>query len=262
MNKEDYIFTVVMPIYNAEEYLKKSLDSFVDQSFKDFQLIMIDDQSSDDSVAICEQYTKEYENFKLIQHKENQGVSAARNTGIHEANSQYITFVDSDDWVDPEYLAFFVEAFEENDIDLACCGFMVETDKNSKQKGIFKNTGAVVDRNELLKRIISANGSVMGYAWNKAYKLELIKKNDLSFATDVNLMEDAIFNVQYVSTTDNFYYSTKPLYHYYQRKNSTSHNYFAINNIKDVSVANFRIHKQIIQNMGEQLDLDTNSKKK
>ncbi|MGR3742435.1 glycosyltransferase family 2 protein [Companilactobacillus sp. DQM5] len=258
--ENSYKITVVMPVYNAEQYLNRALTSFVNQTFKNFQLIIVDDNSTDGSVKICEDFLTTNKNFKLIKHKENLGVSAARNTGIKGADSEFITFVDCDDWVDKEYLEFFIDSFKRHDVDMVSCGFMIETDKTSKSKGIFKNTGSITDRNDMLKRIISVNGTVMGYTWNKAYKLKKIIDNHLEFSTDVNLMEDAIFNVQYVSATNSFYYCTDPLYHYYQRKNSASHNYFDWDNIKDVGIANYRIHKQIIQNIGEQIDIDNKEK--
>lgn len=249
-----YNFTVVMPVYNAAEYIEKALESFEQQTFKDFQLLMVDDLSTDNSIEICNEFVEKNDNFRLVRHTKNQGVSVARNTGLREADSELITFADCDDWVDENYLQFFAEVFEEYDVDLASCGFMVETDKSSKPKGFIKSSGKIIERNEMLQRIVSVNGTVMGYTWNKAYKLATIRENELTFATDVGLMEDAIFNVQYTSATDKFYYSTDPLYHYYQRKNSASHTYFDLNNIKNVGVANFRIHKQIIQNIREQLD--------
>ncbi|GKQ43252.1 glycosyl transferase [Companilactobacillus sp. RD055328] len=249
-----YKITVVIPVFNAADYLEKALSSFERQTFKDFQLILVDDKSSDNSVEICERYIENNKNFKLVKHTTNQGVSAARNTGIKLANSELITFADCDDWVEANYLEYFVDTFNKYDLDLSACGFMIETEKSSKPKGLIKESGKLIKRNEMLQRIISVNGTVMGYTWNKAYKLDVIRNNELTFATDVGLMEDAIFNVQYTSATDRFYFSSDPLYHYVQRKNSASHAYFDLNNIKDVGVANFRIHKQIIQNIGDQID--------
>lgn len=249
-----------MPVYNGSEYLKRAIESFKVQSFQDFELIMVDDKSSDDSVEICKKYSKENENFRLIEHSSNLGVSEARNTGLKAAKGELVVFVDCDDWVDRDYLEFFTTTIEKYDVDMVTCGFMVETDKSSHAKGVFQNNGTVIDRNEMFQRIVSLNGTVMGYTWNKVYKLDIITKNNLKFASDVDLMEDAIFNVQYASVANKFYYTTEPYYHYYQRKNSATHKYFDFDNVKDVGVANFRIHKQMLQNLGEQLTKDKGSK--
>lgn len=249
-----------MPVYNGSEYLKRAIESFEAQYFKDFELIMVDDKSLDNSAEICESYCEKNDNFSLLKHTTNLGVSETRNSGLKVANGELVVFVDCDDWVDKDYLEFFADTIEKYDVDMVSCGFMVETDKNSRAKGLFQNSGTVIDRNEMLQRIVSLSGTVMGYTWNKVYKLDIIKENNLKFAEDVDLMEDAIFNVQYASAARKFYYTTEPYYHYYQRKNSATHKYFDLENVKDVGVANFRIHKQMLQNLGEQITKDKGSK--
>jgi len=119
--------SVVIPVYNVESYINRCVDSLLDQSFTDFDLVLVDDGSLDNSGAICDEYEKKDKRICVI-HKANWGLSDARNVGIEWAltnsNSEWITFIDSDDWVHPDYLRYLYRAVCENDVELSVVKFM------------------------------------------------------------------------------------------------------------------------------------------
>ena len=236
-----------MPIYNVADYIERAIDSFDKQTNSNFEVLMVNDGSTDESQTVCEKIVSSHENYRLINHEKNRGISAARNTGIENAEGDLITFADADDWVEPQYVDFFITSYVSNPgLDLACCGFYIEDEKGSNMKEKIIEQG-LVDRNDIVRKITAMNTTVMGYAWNKAYRVDVIKENNLTFDTDINLMEDQIFNVAYATKTSSFFYDSTPLYHYVQRKKSLSHKY-GIDNVRNVGVANYRINKMIIQN--------------
>ena len=114
--------SLVMPVYNVEKYLKRALESVQTQTFKNFELIIVNDGSTDGSKAIAESFCEKNENFILI-NQENQGPSVARNTGLKVCKGDYIGFMDSDDYLEPEFLESLYTAATENDADIACCNF-------------------------------------------------------------------------------------------------------------------------------------------
>jgi len=122
--------SVIVPVYNVEKYLAKCIDSILAQTFTDFECILINDGSPDNSPAICDEYAKKDERMKVI-HKENGGVSSARNTGLDIAQGEWITFADSDDWVDENYLELMYSNAIKNNCDLSICGFKSVDEKGN-----------------------------------------------------------------------------------------------------------------------------------
>jgi glycosyltransferase involved in cell wall biosynthesis len=243
--------SIILSAYNVSNYISKTIDSLANQTVKDFEVLAIDDCSTDDTYDILQKYAEQYDWLKVIQHEKNSGVSAARNTGLKSVSSKFVTFIDGDDWIEPNYVEFFLNKFaEEPDLDLVSCGFYIDTKKKSKAQTEKKKLGRV-DRDEAIKQIIKMNGVVMGYSWNKMYRRENIVKNDLRFLTDLALMEDELFNVEYATVSKNFYLSDTPLYHYVSRKDSITKK-FDMENVKNVGVATMRVYRTIHQSSKEE----------
>jgi len=118
------MFSVIVPVYNVEQYLDKCLASILGQTYKDFECIVVDDGSPDNSSAIIDKYVKQDQRFKVI-HQKNMGVSAARNAGLAIAQGDYITFVDSDDYISNEYLEKFALKIANTDADIVICGLKI-----------------------------------------------------------------------------------------------------------------------------------------
>lgn len=244
--------SIILSAYNVSKYIPKMILSLANQTNKDFEVIAIDDKSTDDTLDILKRYEQEYDWLRVVCRDQNGGISAVRNTGIEEANAQYITFIDSDDWIEPNYVEYFLNKFSEDpDLDLVSCGFFIDNQHGKSKVQTERKELGRMTRDESIRQIIKVSGVVMGYTWNKMYRLELIKQHNLKFLTDLALMEDQLFNVEYATVARNFYLSEIPLYHYVSRKDSLTRK-FDMDNVRNVSVATLRVYKAIYQNSKEE----------
>lgn len=178
--------TVIIPIYNAELYLERCIDSIVNQSFKDIELICVNDGSTDNSEQIIKKYQDNHNNIILIS-KKNEGVSAARNIGLEKSNSDYIYFVDADDWLSPDCLESIYNAAISSQADIIY--FNANIYKNNTLINYYnlKRLKSIKNKDLLFKMMIHA-------VWNKLYKKEFLLKNDIKFPVGIKSSEDNIFN--------------------------------------------------------------------
>lgn len=167
MRGENNLFSIIVPVYNVEKYLDKCLASILRQTFKNFECIIIDDGSPDNSNAIIDKYVKLDERFKVL-HQQNMGVSAARNAGLAIAQGDYIAFVDSDDYISNEYLEKFALKIANTDADIVICGF-IEVLKDSQKTVCFEAPSTEVIKQNILADIWPS------YPWNKCYKKYLFE---------------------------------------------------------------------------------------
>lgn len=187
--------SVIIPIYNAERFLRKSIESVLAQSFNNIELILVDDGSIDNSSKIIDQYASH--NGKIIAiHQTNAGVSKARNTGIERATGQWIYFLDSDDWIEPDYLLNFIKDVE--NYDMIIQGFT----KDNQDTGITKNVKFDVNRNlknyEVIEMLQLKKNTHNGYLWHRLFKRSIIDENHLRFIEGCSFAEDGIFFLQYM----------------------------------------------------------------
>lgn len=197
-----YLYSIVVPVYKAEKYLNKCIDSLLNQNYKNLEVILIDDGSPDKSGDICDYY-KNRDDRVVVIHKENEGVGIARNVGISIAKGDYITFIDSDDWVSLNMLDTVNKELNKYPYDLLIWGYeSVYIDTNNdvlkKQKNLppkMKLFNQHDCRNSFFNLYKNAN---MNNPWNKMYKLSVIKNNSLNFST-MKRAQDALFNINYFS---------------------------------------------------------------
>ena len=193
--------SVVMPIYNVEEYLRTAIQSVLSQSFFDIEIILVDDCSPDNSAKICAEYVENYDFITYIKHEHNMGLSAARNSGIEASRGKYIWFMDPDDCLEGE---LFQKVFDEvfaRDYEVVIFGlkekYYNKSGELTKTVEIKPQSEFITDTETLGKRIIELEkASLYGYAWNKFYLLDVIKQNNLRYE-DIPLIEDIKFNVLY-----------------------------------------------------------------
>lgn len=236
--------SIIMTAYNVADYISSSIDSVIAQTNHDFNLIIVDDCSTDQTPKIIRSYAKKYDWISVFCQAQNSGVSAARNTGLKMADGELLTFIDGDDWVEPNYVDHFISTFNDKDVDMVTCGFFNENENGKVKNKINKHKVEVVGRDEAIKQIIKMTGTVMGYTWNKAYIRSIIDEHKLMFQTDLDLMEDQVFNVEYAAVARKFYFDNVPLYHYISRKGSITQK-FAMENVRDVGVARMKVYKTI-----------------
>ncbi|KAB8287933.1 glycosyltransferase family 2 protein [Bifidobacterium avesanii] len=193
------LLSIIVPVYNSEKYLSICLDSLVNQTFSDFEIIIIDDGSSDKSIEICKEFSAS-DNRILYFRKENGGVSSARNLGIKHAKGKYITFVDADDYLDKEILEHAISDI--SNYDLIQWDYSIIPSNYDKQHFIFANN---ISKDTLFANAIYKFdqecdlGNYFRACWGKIFRTSLIVDNDILFPEDIYIGEDAIFLLNYLS---------------------------------------------------------------
>ena len=222
--------SVIVPVYNVEKYLEKCVDSILAQTFRDFEVILVDDGSPDNCPQICDAYAKRDERVRYI-HKENGGLTSARLAGYHESVGKYICFVDSDDFVAPEYLHKMYDAIEGKQADLVMCSYYVGAGENYSICQLPYEAKLYRNNKDIQTLFISAllgspiNGeSVRGFVWNKLYRRELI--HEICFHSEREYyLEDHIFNLKYFENIRSVCVIDDPLYYYFQNPSSLTSSY-------------------------------------
>lgn len=228
-----YKVSIIIPVYNADKYLRECFDSLVNQTLKDIQIIAVNDGSPDHSAEICEEYEKEYANFEYY-YKENGGSASARNLGLEHATGEYIGFVDADDWVELdmyEKMYSIAKANQETDI-VFCRVFENETagslDYYFPRYGFF-------NRQEMEKEIfpysmpfLTEKGNYRNIRWCnwlRIHRREIIEKNHIRFFSGSRRCEDLGFTLECTIHSDSYYYLNESLYHNRPNPESKSRNY-------------------------------------
>lgn len=215
------MITVIVPIYNVEKYLEKCIDSIINQTYKDIEILLINDCSKDNSLEICKEMKKKDERISIINLPNNHGVSYARNIGIENSNGEYIAFVDSDDYIDSKMLEILMRNLIESKSDISICGF----NNNNYSKII--NSKKVLDKKQMLLEI-TGKDSFQGYVCNKLYRKSIIKKYKIMFDENITISEDLLFNCEYISKIEKGIYDSQKLYNYIQRSDSSYNGEFNI----------------------------------
>lgn len=210
--------SIVVPVFNVEKFLKKCIESIISQSFSNFEVLLVNDGSTDGSLDICLQYTKIDDRVKVI-NKKNGGLSDARNAGIKYATGKYICFIDSDDFIEKEYLQKLYKNIVKYNSDVSMCEYFI-TDENGQKIQIEKFNNEklkYISGKKLIESIYSRNPTISIVAWNKLYKRKLfanIKYSKGRLYEDQFIAVPLFWSVKKVSLID------APLYNYVQRKGS------------------------------------------
>lgn len=207
--------SVVIPIYNAEKGLREMLDSVVGQTFHNFEVICVDDGSTDNSGKICEYYSSMDSRFKVI-HQTNKGVSAARNTGLRLASGKYISFLDGDDIIVPQMFEKLYAATLGNDADIVTCDLSLNNEyiKCNLQERIYKKRELF---NEILPRFTTGNSIAIFCPVNKLYRRKLLVENKISWNECISFQEDLMFTVTAFACAKSLVYISGAYYNYLQK---------------------------------------------
>lgn len=217
------LISVIIPVYNVEKYLNKCIDSVIKQDYKNIEILIVNDGSTDNSKEIGTYYEKKDERIKLI-NIENSGVSNARNIGIRSANGKYITFIDSDDYVEKDYVSELYKMCTKNKADISICGIQSYAPKYEK----------ILKKNKTINKLLTTEEAIVAmlderlyYAnvWAKMYKISILK--NVEFDVNLKIGEDLKFNIQVFERANKVFVNTeKLLYNYLIRKNSVTRNEF------------------------------------
>ena len=216
------LISIIIPIYNSEKYLKNCLDSLLQQSFENFEALLINDGSTDRSDEICDEYAEKDSRFKVY-HKGNSGVSAARNFGLEKAQGEWIWFVDSDDYIRNDALDVLQSAIEKNDTDSMMFGYQKI---NLIGKSIYqfpeKGNTILLNQSDALKNLYKSSFyPYQGYVWSKVFKKSVINDFGIRFDENIYFNEDRLFCFEYFSKTKkNITYILEDLYFYLEAPDS------------------------------------------
>ena len=202
------LISIIVPIYNVEKYLNKCIESIVNQTYENIEIILIDDGSNDNSGIICDEYAKK-DNRIIVVHKENGGVSSARNKGLKIAKGEWISFVDADDWIEQIFCQTLLNKVTQEQADIALCGYNRIT-YNRIEKINANNQEVFLNSNEYLVKSLNQTG--FGFCHMKLIKKEVLKS--ISFNERIEVGEDALFNIQLSTYIKKAVFLKQPLYNY------------------------------------------------
>ena len=209
--------SVIVPVYNAQKYLNRCLKSLQNQTYSNLEFILVDDGSSDDSGSICDKYVACDKRFRVI-HRKNGGAAAARNDGMDIATGEWVGFVDSDDYIEPDMYAYLWELAQHNNADIVQCGVLWE-----------EKCKRIVCDSEKPPRSFEVSKSIPQQMWrnfsnfcnNKIYRMKQIEL--LRFQSDFLIGEDLLFNLQALNLSNCIVLGERAGYHYVQHENSICH---------------------------------------
>ncbi|MCR2822010.1 glycosyltransferase [Lederbergia panacisoli] len=220
--------SIIVPIYNVETYLERCIDSLINQSLQDIEIILVNDGSKDRCGEICEKYAREEPRIKVI-HKQNGGLSSARNSGLGIASGKYIAFIDADDWVERGMFEVLVKNSIKHNSDLVVCNYrsVYSVEKIQNSKACLSLDEGLIEVNKLgISRYILDFFLPFKHAysvWNKLYKHDLIRLHNIRFEPNQEIFaEDLLFNLYYLCHTKLISTTPEVLVNYFQRPNSLS----------------------------------------
>lgn len=211
------LVSVIIPVFNSERFLRRCLDSVITQDYEDIETILVDDGSMDDSGAICEEYAGKYSNI-VVYHKQNEGASLARKYGLERANGEYVCFIDSDDWVSPNYVSELYALIEKYNVNVSACSVQrVKIGDNRENNVRDVCQSSVLQYKELMPRYFKYE--LWGFP-GKLYLRSLLVALDYPKAT---IGEDYYVMAQLFCKERQVAYTEEPLYYYEYHENSLSH---------------------------------------
>ena len=211
--------SVIVPVYNTEKYIGRCIESILNQSYKELEVIVINDGSSDGSAEIIRKYAENDSRIIFIDNK-NYGVSESRNIGIRNAKGEYIQFVDSDDFIDENMLKDTLKLLEEHNVDMVITGLYLDIERDGNINTsiqTFDYCEAKDKKNIAINVLNRLNGTYINSPINKLYKRSIITDNNIFMDKDISLGEDLIFNLMYLRYCDKVIFSNKCYYHYWMK---------------------------------------------
>lgn len=211
------LVSIIVPIYNVEKYIEKCIKSIMQQNYSNIEIILVNDGSEDKSAEIINELSKKDDRIVVI-HKENEGVSSARNAGLQLAKGQYIMFVDGDDYVDNDYVDYFVELLKTSKCDI---GFNINN--YSIEKNFSGERQFVISAEKAIEWIYS--DKIFVAVWNKIYKTSVLKEKKIKFNPDIWYGEGMLFNIECLQFVDKIAVGEKAVYHQTFNPNSAMRNF-------------------------------------
>lgn len=247
--------SIIVPIYNAQNYIRRCIDSILAQEYTDYELILVNDGSTDTSGSICDEYASHDARIRVI-HKENTGVSDTRNIGIGEAVGDYLQFLDSDDWITPDATKLLVRAATEHHCDLVIADFYRVVGERVAHKGDIDEDGVLTKEEFAAHMMENPADFYYGVLWNKLYRRDLIETFHLRMDTSVSWCEDFLFNLEYILHADVFYALQAPIYYYVKTKGSLASQGMSITKTIKMKLMVFEYYNNFYKNVYDEKDYE------
>lgn len=254
MTNEHPLISVIVPVYNVEKYLRRCLDSIVNQTYKNLEIILVDDGSVDNSGNICDEYAVKDKRIQVI-HKENGGVSKARNIAMNIMSGKYVIFIDADDWIEKDCIEELVNAAIMHNVELVRYNYYVNYTSNdnlvTNEKKYFEQKNVSIRERKYFNQIIEyiIAGKINAYSVLLLVRTEVIHKYNIFFQEDVHLMEDVLFYIDLFTHITSFIYVDIPMYHYFQNSEGaclSKQNYDR--NLYETFMVNKKIKEKLLKN--------------
>lgn len=220
------LISIIVPVYKVEKYLSECIDSILAQTYENFELILVDDGSPDNSGKICDEYAQKDKRIKVI-HKENAGVSSARNTGLDNANGDYITFIDSDDFVDKRYLDVLYNNLKQNDSDISCVSFYYDYESNIQKNQDYSYCCLNIDfKDKDFVKFFKSFFQPMpppSAVWCKLFSKNVIR--NIRFKEKIRIAEDKLFFLTAFRFSNRICFSNECVYFYKIRQGTAFNSY-------------------------------------
>ena len=245
----EYDISVIVPCYNATRYLSVCLESLKAQRAPKIEMIFIDDGSTDSTGAMLDAFARTEPRAKVI-HVRNEGVSAARNTGIAAAQGKYIQFVDSDDYLAPGATATLIERAEHAGADMVIAHYYRVDGGKTTRHGFLKRRD-VMDQREFARELMDEPASFYyGVLWNKLYRTALIRDNGVLCREELNWSEDFLFNLEYIRYAHRFCAVDTPVYYYVKNEKSITHTQIDLVGVVKTKAKLFTYYKGLYESLG------------
>ena len=249
--------SIIVPIYNAEKYLNRCIDSILNQEYTDFELILVNDGSKDSSGQICDEYAAKDNRVRVI-HKENSGVSDTRNRAIDQAKGTYLQFLDSDDWITPDATKLLVRAAQEHDCDFVIADFYRVVGERLSHKGDIEEDGVMTQEELAAHMMENPADFYYGVLWNKLYRRDIVEEHKLRMDTEISWCEDFMFNLEYIRYAKVFYALQAPIYYYVKTKGSLASQGMSISNTIKMKLMVFEYYNNFYKHVFDEEDYEAN----
>lgn len=225
------MITIIVPIYKVEKYIRQCVDSIIAQTYKDIEIILVDDGSPDNCPGICDEYAKKDSRVKVV-HKANGGLMSARQAGLKASTGDYVGFVDGDDWIEPDMYKLFAQSIEKYHADMVCSEFFysypdkdVKSKQNLEKEYFTKQEMIDLIYPKMLFKGVYYNFGINPCCWSKLYKRELLEKCLYKVTPEIKIGEDAAFTYPCLIEANSISYISAPKYHYINNPKSMTNVY-------------------------------------
>ena len=267
------LVSIILPVYNAQIHLARCVGSICAQTYRNIEIIILNDGSKDQSLPVCEEFRQKDPRILLVD-KANSGVSDTRNLGLKLASGKYVEFVDSDDYLDPDFTERLVAAAEENEADFVIAPYKMVIpagaskpeqvlDKIQDELGVMSVArppevreygflpAGVYDKDTFALRLMDKPASYFySVLWNKLYRRDILTGNDIQFVSEMRWAEDLVFNLRYIQYAERFVAIDKPGYYYVQNPQSICHTQINAATIVQNKLQVFRYYKDLYTRLG------------